>query len=191
MLRRIVSSQLFESLRTRLNVGYVANAEVFDIHRRRGLVLVVQSERLRPDRIEAEVEDALQKVLSLVKKMRKSAFLRLLSVAIQDLSRFEESWTGVVEKVYEEMEEKLTFGSVEELRFIRRGLSLEAFVSLAESVLRLKQKRVTLELFAKEVSEQEQKYVLNPAMSLTQRVYRIVSLEHVFNLEDEESNKPK
>lgn len=78
-LEKVLSNLVFDELRNKLNLGYVAHAGLKVFYHNLGLIILVQGENFKPHQIEKEVERVLDK---LIKNLTNQTDQEILDIVV-------------------------------------------------------------------------------------------------------------
>ena len=170
-------SKVFDVLRNKLNLGYVAHAGLKANYHNLGMMVLVQGESFRPHDIEGDVDDTLASFLKEIKGMKKSDFDSILRKTVRQLEYFPSDLDAVSDKLFMDMEEVLTDGKPESYISIYRKMTKEGLYEFIDGFMRKNFRRLTIELFANQVTPEEKDYRQIPDFNLNRKPYTLTDIE--------------
>ena len=176
-LNHFLSKKIFDQLRNKMNLGYVANSNLKVYYHNLGLMVLIQGENFRPHQIEKAVDQTLKEFIDNIKKMSLLEIKNQMEDTINDIMQFPDDLDEVASKIYYHLEEEKVNLDKSDYEDIFNNVTVEEFYDFAYNSLVNDCKRVTIELFANEVREEEMRFKLLDVFSLDQREYEVVPLE--------------
>jgi secreted Zn-dependent insulinase-like peptidase len=177
ILNHLLQKVVFEELRNKRNLGYVAQSAVRSYYHNLGLIILVQGESFRPNAIEDVVDKIVAEFLENLEKMDSEEFGKAKDSVLNELNEFSQDLPQVSQKFFVNMDEQILEEGDQTYSEIAESVSTKSLYLFAKDFLINKPRRLTIELFAKEVTIEEQAFRLNPQQSLDKKPYEVVTLE--------------
>lgn len=184
ILNHFLKKLVYDHLRNNLNLGYVTQSGLKVYYHNVGLIILVQGEKFRPNKLEGVVDDMLQLFLSSVTKINKNELNVVKQSVLSDLVEFSSSLKDVSGKYYENIEDQLLNKNEAGYEEIMKKVDQISLRDFAEQFLIRNSRRLTIELFANHISPAEKSYKLMSNFSLNQKEYRITTLEEIAQFND-------
>ena len=137
----------------------------------------MQGESFRPNQIEKTVEKTLKNFLEEIKSMDENDFMEAKQSILNELNEFSTSLPHVAEKYFARMEENILEENDQNYTTISNSLTQESLYLFAKEFFVNKPRRITLELFANSISEDESGFNLSSEFTLDQREYELCTID--------------
>ena len=181
-LNHFLSKKIFDQLRNKMNLGYVAHSGLKVYYHNLGLMVLIQGENFRPHKIEKAVDQTLKEFIENIKTMELSDIKNEIENTVNDIVQFPDDLDEVASKIYYHLEEEKVNLDSSDYMEILENVGVQEFYDFAYNNLVRDCRRVTIELFAKEVREEEMMFRMLDVFSLDQRSYDVVPIEIMQNL---------
>lgn len=149
------------------------------INKNLGLIILVQGENFRPHKVEALVDDMMSVFLEGIKHIDEKEFASVKQKILFEQIAFTNSLKDVADKYYDSVEEQLLNPNEKEYSELMKQVTLKSLYQFARRFLVKESRRITIELFAKKITDEEATYKLLPSFNLNQKSYQIWSLDDV------------
>jgi len=179
-----LKNYVFDKLRNQMNLGYVAHASTREYYYRTGIIILVQGENFRPADIEKDIEDTVLELIEQIKNKSPSELDDMKMLVIEKYTEFSNSLSDVTSKEWEFIEAAYILGEKTDYERVAFDITKEEIIEFAMETFIHKQKRITVELFAHGLTEDEHRYQLLPEDSLGGLEYEIRSLDEIMKIRD-------
>lgn len=177
VLNHLLQKVIFEELRNKMNLGYVAQSAVRSYYHNLGLIILVQGESFRPNAIESVVDRVISEFLTKLENMEADEFQKAKDSVLNELNEFSQDLDQVSQKFYVNMDEQLLEEGDQTYNEIGESCTTKSLYLFAKDFLVNKPRRLTIELFAKEVTLEEQAFRMDASQSLDKRAYEVVTMD--------------
>lgn len=137
----------------------------------------MQGESFRPNEIEHLVDKTILDFLNSLQNMEEDEFNKAKESVLFELNEWSQNLPQVADKFYVNMDEQILEESDQTYVEIAQTMTQKSLYLFAKEFLINKPRRLTIELFAKQISEQERAFRLESENTLDRRPYEVVSLE--------------
>ena len=144
-----------------------------------GVIILVQGENFRPNKVEAIVDDMLSLFLAHLKRIDTHEFRSVKESVLQELTSFSNSLDDVSEKYFEAIEEEMLNINEKPYSELIKKVTQKSLHSFVKKFLVNESRRITIELYAKDLKEEEKNFRLIPSFNLNQRAYKVTTLEEI------------
>ena len=177
VLYHFLKKVIYDELRNKMNLGYVAQAGIKSYYHNLGLIVLVQGESFRPHMVEKSVDTTIANFLDSLSKMSDEEFSKAMQSVLFDLNEFSLNLPRVAEKYFSNMEEQILEENDQTYVDISQTITQTSLYFFAKEFFVNKPRRVTVELFANQISEEERTFKLGQEFNLDKRPYDVVTLE--------------
>ena len=139
----------------------------------------MQGENFRPHKVEALVDDMMAVFLADISYIEEHEFAAVKLTILNEVTSFTSSLRDVSSRYYESIEDELLTPNEKSFAEIMKGISQKSLQVFAKKFLVKESRRITIELFAKKLSEDERDFKLLPSFNLNQKQYRVSGLEEL------------
>lgn len=143
--------------------------------------MLVQGESFRPNEIERLVDKTISDFLNSLQNMDAAEFDRAKESVLFNLNEWSQNLPQVADKYYVNMDEQILEESDQTYAEIAQTMTQKSLYLFAKEFLINKPRRLTIELFAKQITEHESTFRLEAEHTLDQRPYEVVSLESLID----------
>lgn len=141
------------------------------------MIIIVQGENFRPHKVEALVDDMLSLFLQGIKHIDSREFASVKEKVLLNQITFSNSLKDVADKYYSSMQEKIFNPNERDYTELMKLVTPHSLYAFAKKFMMQESRRLTIELFAKQISAEEKNFLLMPSFNLNQKGYEITSLE--------------
>ena len=117
--------------------------------------------------------------LAKLKQIDSHEFRSVKETVLRDLTSFSNSLDDVSDKYFEAIEEEMLNINEKPYSELIKKVTQKSLHSFAKKFLVHESRRITIELYAKDLKEEEKNFKLIPSFNLNQRAYQITSLEEI------------
>ena len=149
------------------------------INKNLGVIILVQGENFRPHKVEALVDDMMSVFLEDILHIDDHEFLAVKQSVLMELTTFTNSLKDVSEKFYDSIEDEILNPNEKPYSELIKSINQKSLKAFAKRFMIKESRRVTIELFAKKITEEEQSFRLMPSFNLNQKGYQIKSLNEM------------
>jgi len=182
VLNHYLSKTVYQVLRNELNLGYVAQSGLKVYHHNLGLIVLVQGESFRPHQIEHQIDGTIQKFIDGLMAISEEEFEKVKTLMLEQLTEFSVLLENIHEKYHHSVEEQILKEDDVSFEDISKSLTRESMQEFAKEFFVQNQRRVTIELFANRVSEDEAQFNMASSLSLGKQAYTITNLAEMAQL---------
>ncbi|MCA6492174.1 MAG: hypothetical protein IM572_05825 [Chitinophagaceae bacterium] len=182
VLNHYVSKTIYQVLRNELNLGYVAQSGLKVYHHNLGLIVLVQGESFRPHQIEHQIDGTLQKFIDELRQIPTDEFEKVKLLMLEQMTEFSVLLENIHSKYHHNVEEQILKEDDMSFQDISKSLTLDSMQEFATEFFVKNQRRVTIELFANRVNEDEAFFNMDRSFSLNKEPYTITSLAEMAEL---------
>ena len=173
---------VFDKLRNKKNYGYVAYESIREYYYRTGQMILIQGEKFRPTEIEGDIEDTIREFFEELKGKSNDEVESLKSVILQNYTEFTNSLEDVTGKLWDFIEEEYILEEEQDYETIAKQITLQDMVEYYQSTFYDHQKRITLQLFAHELKEEEKTFKLEEGKRLINLEYQFKSIDEMIQM---------
>ena len=188
VLNHYLSKTVYQVLRNELNLGYVAQSGLKVYHHNLGLIVLVQGESFRPHQIEHQVDGMIQTFIQGLTGISEEEFEKVKALMLEQLTEFSVLLENIHEKYHHAVEEQILKEDDVSFEDISKSLTRESIQEFANEFFVQNQRRVTIELFASRVDEDEARFTMASSLGLGKKAYTITSLAEMAQLKAAASN---
>ena len=105
-LENYLSKTIFDEMRNKRNLGYVAHAGLKVFYHNLGLIVLIQGENFRPNNIESVVDEVLFNFVEDLKKKTPKEIKKIIVQNIADILQFPDTLDDVASKIFYHLEEE-------------------------------------------------------------------------------------
>lgn len=142
-----------------------------------GIIILVQGENFRPHKVEALVDDMMSVFLEDLSHIDDHEFAGVKQSVLGDMTSFSNSLHDVADKYYDAVEEELLEPNSKSYADLARGVTQKSLQKFAKKHLVKESRRLTIELFAKKMTQEEQIFRLMPSFNLNQQGYKLTTID--------------
>ena len=175
---------VFDRLRNQKNLGYVAYESIREYYYRTGQMILIQGEKFRPTEIEGDIEDTIRDFFEELKMKSVDDVEGLKSVILQNYTEFTNSLEDVTGKLWDFIEEEYILNEEQDYDTIAKGISLKDLIEYYQSTFYDNQRRITLQLFAHELKDEERDFHLEEGKRLVNMDYQVKSLDEMIAMRE-------
>lgn len=106
-------------------------------------------------------------------------FQAVKSSVLSDITTFSNSLKDVADKYYDDMDEEMLEPNEHSYHELCKGITQKSLQRFAKERLVKQSRRLTIELFAKKITEEERCFRLMPSFNLNQQSYQLTSIEEM------------
>ena len=173
---------VFDRLRNQKNLGYVAYESIREYYYRTGQMILIQGEKFRPNEIEGLIEDTIREFQEELKKKTSTDLDDLKSILIRDYTEFTNDIGDVTSKLWDFIEEEYILNENQDYETIAQKITMEDILKYYQSTFFDNLRRITLQLYAHELKEEEKNFRIEPAKRLVDLDYQIKSLDEMIQM---------
>ena len=152
-LENYISKTIFDEMRNKRNLGYVAHAGLKVFYHNLGLIILIQGENFRPNSIESVVDEVLMKFIEDLKKKSPSEIKKIVVQNIADILQFPDTLDNVASKIFYHLEEEKLNNDSSSYLDLLKDFDTDDLYKFAYENLVKNQARISIELFAKNISD--------------------------------------
>jgi secreted Zn-dependent insulinase-like peptidase len=179
-----LKNYVFDKLRNQMNLGYVAHASTREYYYRTGIIILVQGENFRPADIEKDIEETVLEFIEQLKEKSEQELDDIKMLVVEKYTEFSNSLSDVTSKEWEFIESAYILGEKTDYEKVAMNITKEDVLEFAMQTFIHKQKRITVELFAHGLTEDEHRFQLLPEDALGGLEYEIRNLDEVMKIRD-------
>jgi secreted Zn-dependent insulinase-like peptidase len=173
---------VFDRLRNQKNLGYVAYESIREYYYRTGQMILIQGEKFRPTEIEGDIEDTIRDFFEELKAKTTEEVEGLKKMILQNYTEFTNSLEDVTGKLWDFIEEEYILEEEQDYETIAKQISLQDMVDYYQSTFYDNQRRITLQLFAHELKEEEKNFKLEEGKRLVNLDYQFKSIDEMIQM---------
>ena len=173
---------VFDELRNKKNLGYVAYESIREYYYRTGQMIMIQGQKFRPTEIEGLIEDTIRNFFEELKKKTNNELDDLKDLIVRNYTEFTNSIGDVASKLWDFIEEEYILEEEQDYETIATSITLSDLTEYYQSTFFDNQKRITLQLFSKELKEEEKNFTIDPNKRLIDLDYQIKSIDEMIQL---------
>lgn len=179
-----LKNYVFDKLRNQMNLGYVAHASTREYYYRTGIIILVQGENFRPAEIEKVIEDTVLEFIEQLRAKTDEELDDIKMLVVEKYTEFSNSLSDVTSKEWNFIEAEYILGERADYEKEALDVSKDEIIQFAEQMFIHRQKRITVELFAHGLTEDEHRFQLLEQDSLGGLQYEIRSLDEIVKIRD-------
>jgi hypothetical protein len=179
-----LKNYVFDKLRNQMNLGYVAHASTREYYYRTGIIILIQGENFRPADIEKDIEETVLEFIEQLKEKTDQELDDIKMLVVEKYTEFSNSLSDVTSKEWEFIESAYILGEKTDYEKVAIDITKEDILDFAMQTFIHRQKRITVELFAHGLTEDEHRFQLLPENSLGGLEYEIRNLDEVMRIRD-------
>jgi len=179
VMNHFLSKVVYDHLRNKLNLGYVAQAGLRVYYHNLGIIILVQGENFRPQKVEALVDDMMTVFLEDLVHIEEREFTAVKQNTLVQLTSFSNSLRDVSDKYYDAVEEELLEPNERSYTELMKEVTPKTLQKFAKKYLVKQSRRVTVELFSKRMTDDERNFRLMPSFTLSQQAYKLTTVEEM------------
>lgn len=172
---KYLRNYLFDELRNKLNLGYVASGYLKIYYHNMGFVVLLQGEKFLPHDIEKTIEQTLKNFIGFIKTKSEEDLKKSAEKIIEDVKKLDGNIKDITDKIfYYWSDEKIT-NDTKSYDDALNSFEAKNVFDMVDQVFSdgKNQKRIILELFSKDITDDIKNYKLSKEFTLTGEEYNI------------------
>ncbi len=139
--------------------------------------MIVQGETFRPTEVEKVVDQTIAEFIEGLNKITPERLEKFKKKTLEDLHEFPNSLGEISDKYVSSVEEQVLGDSIEDYQEIAKRITVKYLYEFAKKTFVEKSQRVTIELFANEVRENEKTFEEKTEAILDKKTYKLIQLK--------------
>jgi secreted Zn-dependent insulinase-like peptidase len=176
---------VFDKLRNQMNLGYVAHASSRDYYYRTGIIILVQGENFRPTDIEKDIEQTILEFMDIIENKTIEDIEDIKFLMLERFTEFSNSLEDVTAKEWDFIETEYILQEKPEYQKIADDIQKEDLIEFCKDVFLNHQKRISIELFAHQMTKEEESFELLTEESLGGVSYELKTVDEMIKKRDE------
>ena len=172
---KYLRNYLFDELRNKRNLGYVASGYLKVYYHNMGIVVLLQGEKFLPHDIEKTIEETLKSFITFLKTKSDNDLKKTAEKITDDIKKLDGTIKDITDKIFYYWSDEKTTGDEKSYEDALNVFKSEDVFKMVDEIFTntATQKRIILELFSKDITEDIKTYKLGKEFTLTGKEYII------------------
>ena len=179
MVTNLFSPFAFQKLRDEQDLGYVVQAFPKITKSKQGLTLLLIGEQFRPSEVESRIDDLFKLFIKTIKEESLEKIDQTKNSVIDELTDFGNNLEDIAQKEWIFMKDKYLLQDNSDYFKMVDSISKLDLTNFMDDLLIKNQRRVTLEIFAHKMTEEEENYKGEPSIALGALRYKAMGLQEM------------